>query len=348
MGDFEVGDPIVVNFAAGSPTDPYYSTVPTRLDLDFTSWSVGLFMRDADPQGGSNPPIVSISFCSVVSCESNSYLDFSGTVTFGSNDLMQGSWPIEVADYGTGFDAWVLDGQGAAAIGPFEFYIQDEYSESVNTNLRQKTVTTPEKKEFKKHMAHESHPLAKYGKGATKSSAHGSTEATHSASNAKLVEASGLQSAGLETIQANIPSKPVVSVQNEEEGLAEGTISSVKEVYEDDEEVTFMVSVKSKASDYSGWRVGIFMRMANPQGGALSPIISLPLCPEPGCVLDSKGSVEPENNAPIVFGMSTLTMTQWPMDLYMYGTGFDAYVLDERGDDVLGPAKFNIQMPDDR
>merc|ERR1711862_679886 len=308
---------------------------------DFTSWSVGLFMRDADPQEGSNPPIVSINFCSVVDCKSNSYLDFSGAVTFGSSDLMQGNWPIEVADYGTGFDAWVLDVQGAAAIGPFEFYVQDEYSESVNTNLRQKTVTTPEKKEFKKHMAHESHPLAKYGKGATKSSAHGSTEAIHSASNAKLVEASGLQSYGPETIQANIPSEPVVTAQNEEEGFAEGTISSDKEVYEDDEEVAFTVSVNSKTSDYSGWRVGIFMRMANPQGGTLPPIISLPLCPEPGCVLDSEGSV----NAPIVFGMSTLNMTQWPMDLYMYGTGFDAYVLDKRGSDVLGPAKFNIQMP---
>merc|ERR1711862_785376 len=50
-------------------------------------------------------------------------------------------------------------------------------------------------------------------------------------------------------------------------------------------------------------------------------------------------------NTPVVFGMSTLNMTQWPMDLYMYGTGFDAYVLDERGSDVLGPARFNIHMP---
>merc|ERR1711862_404838 len=135
-------------------------------------------------------------------------------------------------------------------------------------------------------------------------------------------------------IQANIPSEPVVTVQNEEEGFTEGTISPDKEVYEYDEEVAFAVSVNSKTSDYSGWRVGIFMRMANPQGGALPPIISLP-------VVDSEGSV----NTPIVFGMSTLNMTQWPMDLYMYGTGFDAYVLDERDNDVLGPTRFNIHMP---
>merc|ERR1712157_450724 len=161
---------------------------------------------------------------------------------------------------------------------------------------------------------------------------------------AEKINPLALPDAALETIQANIPSESVINVRNEEEGFTQGTISSDEEVYEDDEEVALTVSVNSKTSDYSGWRVGIFMRMANPQGGALPPIVSLPLCPESGCVLDSKGSV----NAPIVFGMNTLTMTQWPMDLYTYGTGFDAYVLDERGDDVLGPAKFNIQMPDDR
>merc|ERR1712176_1172421 len=177
------------------------------------------------------------------------------------------------------------------------------------------------------------------------------TEASHSAE--KLVESSGLRSPGpetiqatyyyspdaekinplalpdaaLETIQANIPSESVINVQNDEE------------VYEYDEEVALTVSVNSKTSDYSGWRVGIFMREANPQGGSLPPIISLPLCPESGCVLGSDGSV----NTPIVFGMSTLDMYQWPMDLYTYGTGFDAYVLDEQGSDVLGPARFIIQ-----
>jgi len=344
--DFEEGEPIVVSFSAGSPSDPYYSAVPTRLDFDFRGWSVGLFMRDADPQGGSNPPIVSINFCSVVDCVagSNNYLDFSGTVTFGSSDFMQGSWPIQVADYGTGFDAWVLDSYGAAAIGPFEFYIQDEYSANVNTNLSQKTTAAAEDKGLKKHMAHESHPLAKYGKGATKTSAHGSTKVTHSASNSKLLEASGLQSSGLEMSQAKVTSEDAITLQNEEEGFTEGTISSDKEAYEDDEEVALTVSVNSKTSDYTGWRVGIFMRMANPQGGALPPIISLPLCPEPGCIIDSKGSV----NTTIVFGMNTLNMTQWPMDLFTYGTGFDAYILDEQGNGVLGPAKFNILMPGDR
>merc|ERR1711862_162893 len=141
---------------------------------------------------------------------------------------------------------------------------------------------------------------------------------------------------------SNLPAVPEVAHSDSNEKL--GTISSDEENYECDEEVAFTVSVNSKnskTSDYSGWTVGIFMREANPQGGALLPIISLPLCPDPGCVLDSEGSVK----TPVVFGMSTLNMTQWPMDLYMYGTGFDAYVLDEQGSDVLGPARFNIHMP---
>jgi len=196
------------------------------------------------------------------------------------------------------------------------------------------------------------------------------TEAAHSAE--KLVESSGLRSPPLTTtlletetiqatyyyspddekinplelpeaaqgtIQANIPSEPASTIQNEEGGFTQGTISSDEEVYEYDEEVALTVSVNSKTSDYSGWRVGIFMREANPQGGSLPPIISLPLCPETGCVVDSEGSV----NTPIVFGMSTLDMYQWPMDLYTYGTGFDAYVLDGQGRDVLGPARFIIQ-----
>ena len=48
------------------------------------------------------------------------------TVTFGNEwrDAMVGTWPIEVKDHGTGYDAWVLDGRGRAAIGPAEFGIR--------------------------------------------------------------------------------------------------------------------------------------------------------------------------------------------------------------------------------
>jgi len=346
---FEEGEPITVRAYVGASTDPFYSTVPTHLDFDFRDWSIGLFMRDADPQGGTLSPIVSIS-CSVVDCDVNSsYPDFNG-VTFGRSDLMemQGRWPLEVADFGTGFDAWVLDGHGAAAIGPFEFYVRDDYSETVDVNLEQtrhKTTSTVEKTESKKPMAHDSHPLAKYRKGTM----HSGTQVTHSTSNSKLVKASGLQSSGLETSQAIDSSEPVITIQNEGEGrYTAGTISSNKEVYEDDETIAFAVSVNSTSSNYTGWRIGIFMRMANPQGGALPPIVSLPICPESGCVTDSEGSI----NTLIVFGMDTQMNTknsesQWPIDLYSYGTGFDAYILDEQGNEALGPAKFNIMMPDD-
>ncbi|KAL3765488.1 hypothetical protein ACHAW5_008738 [Stephanodiscus triporus] len=64
---------------------------------------------------------------------------------------MVGTWPIEVKDHGTGYDAWVLDGRGRAAIGPAEFGIRrrdecndDEYDgdgESESESDRTRTTS---------------------------------------------------------------------------------------------------------------------------------------------------------------------------------------------------------------
>merc|ERR1712176_56529 len=143
---------------------------------------------------------------------------------------------------------------------------------------RYKTISV-EKKEPKKPMPHDSHPLARYKKGVKASTAR---DYSASVSNAKIVKASGLLSS-----QSILSYKAIPTVQNGDDVTA--GISSDKEEYEDEEEVTFTISVysNSKSSNYS---VGIFMRMANPQGGALAPIISLPLCPESGCII-SEGSI---------------------------------------------------------
>ena len=57
----------------------------------------------------------------------SSFLHSMTMVTFGNEwrDAMVGTWPIEVKDHGTGYDAWVLDGRGRAAIGPAEFGIRN-------------------------------------------------------------------------------------------------------------------------------------------------------------------------------------------------------------------------------
>ena len=126
-------EPITVSYTVGSPKDPYYSLLPAtslKLDFEYPKWSIGLFMRDADPQGGSLQPLVSINLCRAMGCDPNdlSYMSYSSIVTFGDEycHAMQGQWPLLVSEYGTGYDAYVLDGKGAAASGPLEFNISDE------------------------------------------------------------------------------------------------------------------------------------------------------------------------------------------------------------------------------
>ncbi len=116
---YDESESITVNFALppGGGGDGY------------DAWSVGLFMRDADPQGGTLPPIVSILVRDADGCARGEIDVCAGrrNVTFGdgARGTMRGAWPVEVKDYGVGFDAWVLDGRGAAAIGPAEFGIRN-------------------------------------------------------------------------------------------------------------------------------------------------------------------------------------------------------------------------------
>jgi hypothetical protein len=357
---------ITVNFSVGSPYHAYYSSpsAPSkRVDTNYPQWSIGLFMRDADPQGGTLAPIVSINICGALGkdCDANnrdyaSYQELS--VTFGSEflDVMQGTWPLEVSRYGTGFDAYVLDGRGAAAIGPLEFYIsQDEeevdtahsYRKNGGAVYKPSVSNNEESSEQPAAPAHKStNPLLKYHKGTKKS-----TERTHAtvakakaaAQNSKIINANGLE------MSSNaIPSSPsihkVASTPEETSTKTEGSLTSNKSEYEDDESVSinFSFTPTSEEVDLSNYKIGIFMRMAHPQGGSLDPVVSLPLC-------SSTTAASCDGTGSVTFGSETMdqmTGSQWPMDLYEWGTGFDAYVLDESGDDVLGPVKFNILMND--
>lgn len=351
---YEEDEPITVSFDVGSPTDEFYSsTEAPSLDLDYTysQWSVGIFMRDADPQGGEHDPIVSINLCGAMGCnaDDNDYNFYNGgSVTFSSEhyDLMQGHWPPEVAEYGTGYDVYVLDANGAAAIGPYEFYIEDEYSH-VDVDKAASHQVTTEKKESKP-AAHESHPLSKYKKGTKASTARqhaivsSASAPQATVSNSKIIKASGLEMSS-EAYPASATIHAVEGQEDEPCCLA-GSISAAKMEYAEDEEVTFTVSIPSNDMS-SNYRVGIFMRMASPQGGTLPPIVSLPLCPDSGCLTDSEGFIKKT----VTFGMDSrmeMQGSQWPLDLYEWGTGFDAFVLDESGNDVTAPTMFNMLMSD--
>lgn len=365
-------EPITLTLSVGSPTHPYYSSADapsTHVDRNYPKWSVGLFMRDADPQGGTLAPIVSINMCGAVgdacNADDRSHMSYNEvTVTFGDADnmgLMQGTWPLEVSRYGTGFDAYVLDGRGAAAIGPLEFYVQtdfdDEDVDSFHAHGNQGKQYKPKPSSASGGSGAEeaaslssrakSNPLLKYNKGTIKS-----TERQHASvalgtkANVKIMTGNGL-----EMTSSAIPNEDAIhkdGSSEEKESKSKGHIHSNKEEYEEDESVTIDFSIDNSIDELANYRLGIFMRMAHPQGGELEPVVSLPLCSDDGthgkCISGSDvttGSVTFSSDS-----VEDMIGSSWPMDLYEWGTGFDAYVLNESGDDVVGPVKFNIMMND--
>lgn len=93
--------------------------------------------------------------------------------------------------------------------------------------------------------------------------------------------------------------------------------------------------------DLSLYKIGIFMRMARPQGGKLEPLVSVPLCGQVDC---STFTVDQLKAGSVTFGASHLSsMTgEWPLNTGEHGTGFDIWVLNGRGEEVAGPTEFAI------
>ena len=88
----------------------------------------------------------------------------------------------------------------------------------------------------------------------------------------------------------------------------------------------------NEPDDIANWRVGVYMRHADPQNGSLPPIVSLPLCGYgDGAASCISGDV--------VFGKE---VGDWPIDTNQYGTGFDTHILDEFGSSMLKGSEFNI------
>lgn len=148
----------------------------------------------------------------------------------------------------------------------------------------------------------------------------------------------------------SIVSNKVASDDNSA-GEFEGTINFNKKEYDYDDPVSidFALPLSSRTNrikeDLSNFKIGIFMRMANPQDGTLDPVVALPLCPNEGSCT-TNGSLG-QTTGSVTFSYDSMMQgmtSEWPIDLYQWGTGFDAYVLDESGADVVGPFQFNIMM----
>jgi len=346
---------ITATFSVGNPAHAYYSSseVPTlSLDYNYPEWSVGLFMRDADPQGGTLTPIVSINLCSALgsACDATNvdwetYSSKEISMTFDNSALavMDGQWPIQVSEYGTGYDAYVLDANGAGAIGPLEFYIQTDQDMMGNA--------APARYGGAKGPAVESpnEPAALSGLKKYNHSSKKPTEPVHAApsssgkintaikGNGKLTSGNGVSMSSL------TEAEEFASLSSTQQGPMKDTITSSKMEYQSDEDLTIDFSIDTAnihdPENLGSYKVGIFMRMANPQGGALDPVVSLPLASLSTEAGVSSGSVTFSSAT-----MGQLLVGTWPIDLYEWGTGFDAYVLDANGAEVTGPVQFVIMM----
>ena len=171
---------------------------------------------------------------------------------------------------------------------------------------------------------------------------------------------------GLETLlQSAALSEPEQLQETEGEKVAttssvENTLTSNKQIYEENEAVSLSFTIANTVEDdedLTKYKIGFYMRMAHPEG--LDPIVSLPLCSNTLNDSMSSNCVSLDGGAATIGSVtfSSQTMEEmsfhsdsnsrsWPIDLYEYGTGMDAYILDGSGKTVVGPSKFRMLMSD--
>lgn len=264
---------------------------------------------------------------------------------------MEGMWPLYEGQWGNGFDAYVLDGKGAAAIGPLPFEIKaDGVVASAPASFKPNVGEMPSVSSSSsssvpatKSETH-THGLLTHNHAFMKpSSSHHSSAVAY---NFKITSASGLNGASSSAAMTGGGMGGGTSAGNQRAKSA--LLTSDKPEYTEDDAVILIYSMetafldKYKNDDMSKWSVGIFMRMADPQGGALAPIVSTPLCDKKVC---EEGSVEfSYDKLDTTNPDGSMKVVSWPLDLYEYGTGYDVYILDEDGEALVGPAKFNMLM----
>lgn len=86
--------------------------------------------------------------------------------------------------------------------------------------------------------------------------------------------------------------------------------------------------------DVTLFKVGVFMRMAHPQGGSLYPIVSVPLCDDGNCLLEDVSSGE------VSFSTNELDAG---LNGAVHGLGYAVWILNGAGGEVAGPFDFYIK-----
>ncbi len=84
-------------------------------------------------------------------------------------------------------------------------------------------------------------------------------------------------------------------------------------------------------SDITQYSLGVYMKMAHPQGGKLPPIYQVHLCDSDSCSAEEISSGE-------------ITIDVDSLDTSKYGKGFDLWLLDGSGDGMAGPVNFSVDI----
>eukprot|EP00984_Skeletonema_dohrnii_P037258 scaffold39142_cov222-Skeletonema_dohrnii-CCMP3373.AAC.2 len=85
----------------------------------------------------------------------------------------------------------------------------------------------------------------------------------------------------------------------------------------------------SDPTDITKFKLGVFMKMANPQHGKLLPLHEVPLCTSGSCTAEE-------------ISAGSITISAADLDTSRYGSGYDIWILDDSGDGIAGPVFFAI------
>eukprot|EP00577_Skeletonema_sp_RCC1716_P011263 CAMPEP_0113391026 /NCGR_PEP_ID=MMETSP0013_2-20120614/10489_1 /TAXON_ID=2843 ORGANISM="Skeletonema costatum, Strain 1716" /NCGR_SAMPLE_ID=MMETSP0013_2 /ASSEMBLY_ACC=CAM_ASM_000158 /LENGTH=500 /DNA_ID=CAMNT_0000274239 /DNA_START=121 /DNA_END=1623 /DNA_ORIENTATION=+ /assembly_acc=CAM_ASM_000158 len=87
----------------------------------------------------------------------------------------------------------------------------------------------------------------------------------------------------------------------------------------------------SDPTDITKFKLGVFMKMANPQHGKLLPLHEVPLCTSDSCTAEE-------------ISTGSITISAADLDTSRYGSGYDIWILDDSGDGIAGPVFFAIDV----
>lgn len=383
--EYVYGDPIAVSFELINEHVP--DDVLATLDVDkMDEWRIGVYMRMADPQGGSEQPIVSVVPAIVGARRSRRAqeeddeelppetrepptLDHVGTAVIDATDYKT----LNPNRFGTGFDVYLIDGKGGEIMGPATFYMT-------------KTEEMIERDEAKKNKIPD-HPLASFDHSAKKKKGVVGTAAKPQRDWGKGTGMDGemilktkpsLEKYVLETDMEEYPEGSIVTVtydlmldaterrrflQNgQANGVGNGNGNGNGNVQEDTttaatsaadqtattstEEPNVDMGAGEELSlgydpqpeidegDVTLYSMGIYMRMANPQMGALRPLYSVPFCPV--------GEGEECTKTAEELQAGEFTFSTDLFDLKKTGTGLDVWILNGAGHGIAGPVTFYI------